>query len=77
LQKLLLKTLGTTTLTESLISYIWLLLYSCERGNTDRFQPEVFACNMNRLKALGHVLVMLGGKFHQQHDRVWGGGDET
>jgi hypothetical protein len=35
-----------------------------------RFQREVFAYNMNKLKALGHV--MLGGKFHQQHDRVLG-----
>jgi len=37
------------------------------------FQREVFAYNnKNKLKALGHV--MLGGKFHQQHDRVlWKG----
>jgi hypothetical protein len=37
------------------------------------FQREVFAYNnKNKLKGLGHV--MLGGKFHQQHDRVlWKG----
>lgn len=37
------------------------------------FQREVSAYNnKNKLKALGHV--MLGGKFHQQHDRVlWKG----
>lgn len=37
------------------------------------FQREVFAYNIkNKLKALGHV--MLGGKFHQQHDRaLWKG----
>jgi hypothetical protein len=39
-----------------------------ERKSGLRFQREIFAYNMNKLKALGHV--MLGGKFHQQHDRV-------